>query len=275
VLLTLAACSGETPGSAPRTRPAPSVGAKPRIEIIKEEIRRLGAEHPWAGSYTNGCGFDGDILTLAPEAGFEWTYFDCIQFNPVGSGAVIERDGQIELRFSTGAEHRRVSSSGAHFLIVPWGDDRFLVPPERMLDFANDFNDGSLQFGAHNCGEFQRSIANPRPRAEYHSRHRAGKPVVPPEYASMFLDRPMEAHIVAVVGYREVRDGEWAYNAALVRLDVGIDHGAFLGMVLRVQDHPLHNAYTIVELDAASAIAARSKFAQTEPEVGWRLSTDY
>jgi hypothetical protein len=46
-------------------------------------------------------------------------------------------------------------------------------------------------------------------------------------------------------------------------------------MVLRVQDHPLHNAYTIVELDAASAIAARSKFAQTEPEVGWRLSTDY
>jgi len=266
VLLTLVACSGETPRSAPRTPRASSAGAKPRNEIIKEEIRRLDPDHPWAGIYSNGCGFDGDTLTLAPEAGFQWTYFDCIQFNDIGCGAVIERDGALELKFSTGADHRRVAQSGSQFIVVPWGDDRFLVRRDDMPDFANDFNNGSLHRHS-TCGRFLRHPDAPHARI--------GKPSVPPEYAALFLDRCVEAHIVAITGHLDVCDGAWWSTRALVRLDVGSNHGAFLGMVLRVQDPPLHNAYTIVELDATSAIARRSRFAQTEPEVGWRLSTDY
>ena len=179
---------------------------------------------------------------------------------------MIERDGALELKFSTGADHRRVAESGSKFIVLPWGDDRFLVRPSDMPDLANDFNNGSLHRRS-TCGRFMRHPDAPHARI--------GKPSVPTEYAALFLDRCIEARIVAVTGHIDVRDDDWWSKAALVRLDVGSNDGAFVGMVLRVQDPALHNAYRIVEVEAKSAIAQRSRFTQIEPEVGWRLSTDY
>lgn len=265
VLVALAACTEPTSSSGPEAVELPNDRPKSRDQILREEISRLGRDHPWAGVYGNSCGFDGDTLALAPEGGFEWTYFDCINVNRVASGTVTAREGHIELNFTSGSEHPNVRLSGSRFLVVPWGQDRFLLPPEGMPDFANDFNDGSLQLPSY-CGVFSKT---------YRAQPRSGKPSVPSEYASMFLDRPIEAQIVALEGHREERIEGWTYFAARVRLNVGTDHGAFLGMCLRVQDPPLHNAYTIVELGAATSIAQRSRFADAEPRPGWRLSTAY
>jgi len=68
-----------------------------RVTRVEEELARL-PDHPWAGVYRTGDGFDRIwTLRIAPESGFTWTWAGCGGTTDRNLGPVREEDGVLHL----------------------------------------------------------------------------------------------------------------------------------------------------------------------------------
>lgn len=128
-----------------------------RRAAIREEVVK-GATEEWAGQYHEGDGLGvNTTIDLAPENGVAATWFGCLGLYGANEGRV-ERVGAQTLRF-----HFNSPNDGGAFgsfsetvRIVHWGERRYLIPEERLVDFVNAINSGLESGLALNLSVFLR-----------------------------------------------------------------------------------------------------------------------
>jgi hypothetical protein len=257
-----------------------------RRQEIRKEIASL-KDHPWAGEYFKGDGLGMNILlSIAPKAGYVYEWYGCEGLYVRDYGTVDWKDGEIRPTHV----YKNTVSDGfdciADALIpVDWGDRKYLISPDELIDFCNDVNAGR----------------EPR-RSEYGERHGrygmsflrlgdgekkvVGQPMVPKDYRPYLLDEPITASIIAVGEPVKNSDRNVEKWTTAVTINAGKKQGMLPGMQLYLID-PNRNVKALgiygidslrisrVEDDKAEAVLEQidNQNGASYLKVGWKVST--
>lgn len=99
--------------------------AKEQLEKIKPEIEKLEA-HPWAGHYTTGSGLSGEVLYIAPDAGFalhDWADIFSFWYR----GQCTHENGVIKLTYAPTGEEAGAKFVPRELIHVRWGERSYLL----------------------------------------------------------------------------------------------------------------------------------------------------
>jgi len=240
--------------------------ARARRARIEAEIDALGPEHAWAGRHYYGDGRGTSVdLTLAPQSGFVFEWNGCTGWYDRNFGSVREVGDRLVLSFEF--ENVRGENRGLdpEFLTIPWGRRRYLIPPDKLIAFANRINQGDEpRSRIHGYFPLKRGGEN---------EHVQGKLGLPPELAALVLDTPLEAHITRILETRAIEEEGRAWFTSRVALDAGKAQGVFEGMHLFV---PEAQRWITIDLLGDHESEAEQSLKGVEPmriEVGWTCST--
>ncbi len=248
-----------------------------RNAAIEEELKNL-KNHPWAGEYV----FGRDVgtrryLRLAPRAGFTFFSGGCV----IGSyfldyGSVEWAGGKILLHPAT--KPLGDESSFERFRVfypVKWGDRRYLIGEDEMVDFINRINQGYEPCEEMFCTRFFI-------RADDKKKKVSGNPDIPVQFQSYLLKKPIRATIIAVGKSETTRDEDLEdtlFRDTEITLNVGSAQGVWKGMeFLRSgQGSSVSAVVTKVELNSCTAIITDRIFKDEKPPppptLGWKFST--
>ena len=256
----------------------------PVIENKRRQINREIArsnDHPWAGEY-QVAGIDSSTeLTLAPENGYVLRRFHGPSELCYLHGTV-SWDGKI-IRLSTPDVPSR---HPLEYYPVRWGERRYLIPINSIIEFCIDVNTRS---------EPRRDVIGGfLLRSGDVKREARGKPEVPEEFKAYLLDKPVDATIISMpisvsteetqefsrrrgreitIEGRTFRDRE----IITVVLDKGREGGLLPGMRLFAEERGEIYGYSSVVLtnvDETQSEGVISFFFPDEPpHVGKRFST--
>jgi hypothetical protein len=181
-----------------------------RRRAIREEIKTLEPTHAWAGEYSEFHVDGGLRVAVAPREGYAVTEFGADGERVIAWGRV-RVEGEF-LRLS--AEFPSVGQWSAPTSLIPvrWGERRYLLFENGLVDFCNDVNSG--REASH---PFQEHLGI------NHEGKVTGKPQVPVAYRGMLFDEPLKARVA-----RAWDEG----GARHVEFDIGSDQGAFERMRL-------------------------------------------
>lgn len=232
-----------------------------KTPIIQGELAGLN-DHPWAGKYWCWRPLTAtETLLIAPESGFVYTRVTDYSRYDYNYGGVICEDGRLKLllMLENDLEENSISLRAEYFLI-PWGEELYLVPPEKMMAFCDDFNSGSEPFFFFRKMEKDSGL---HPKL-------AGIPEVPDEYEKYLLKKPLDAEILSI--------GEPKEDAFPVTLNGGSRDGLYAGMKLWVTASvDSKTRMNFLEITTVSETQAEGIFRRyskdSEPQPGWRLST--
>jgi len=243
--------------------------ARARKGKIQAEIKELG-EHPWAGEYYEGDGLGvGISLTLAPKSGFVFEWHGCMGVYDRNYGGVSFGDDRVRLSFTFPNNREGFQGISPEFIPVSWGPRRYLIPPQKMIEFCNSVN------------------ANDEPRHDIHGLHLIrwgdekkpvqGWPTVPAEFERYLLKKPIATEIVAV-GTPNLRPSlaDWKFKDTPVTLKGGKDIGLRPGMEMHVTtpDRVFESILVgAVKDHTAEGMMTGIGEESVGPKVGWKLST--
>lgn len=165
-----------------------------RAALIRNELATT-KDIDWAGTY-----FQGDhhptILTLSPENGFLVTA-SLHTFSPswVNFGKVVFEEDRVRLFPDLGEKEKSSHVLPSEFILIRWGDVRFLVPEPELKLFAYDVNSRS----PHLFSDYFAKRFDEEPK---------GLPVLPPPYA-----RFLSMKTLAVTAISQERDDVVVVNA--------------------------------------------------------------
>lgn len=166
-----------------------------RLQRAFHEQMHDATDHDWRGTYAGGPGFwqGRDLVLTETEA--IWSTVSGLQFSSFMRGHVIGvENGVLKLEMPADRALLR-SQSPFDSMLVPirWGDWRFLVAPEELLDFCNDVNAGEPLCEFH----LTRTLGRVAPY-EYQVYGRPGdgrSPELPKEFRRRLLVEPIEATV--------------------------------------------------------------------------------
>jgi hypothetical protein len=245
---------------------------------IQREIKSL-VNHPWAGEYYCGDGLHNSYVYIAPRAGFLFIYRGDIGLPYANHGPVEQRDGRLHLSLTPPLEGDNFYWDLSKTLIpITWGERKYLVQSERLIDFCNQVNEGReprqdvYGFSLLRRGDEKMKVT--------------GTPVVFREVAPYLLAKPVEASIIGV-GKPVTSPGKAVTKVVIsVSLNRGRKAGLLPGMTLwvvspcnvfddvtitKVDDERSEGAITRYPLPGAWSLL--SYFLDASPKIGWRLST--
>ena len=241
------------------------------MERIEAEIA-AAPNHPWAGLYRKGDGLSVNVsLWLAPNAGYVFEWYGCLGLYDRNYGGVAESNGVIRLSF-TFANERKGIGIADEFIPVAWGERLYLIPPDKMVKFCNDFNSGSMNLppirghGLHLL------------RADGKAKEGSGLPEVPEAWRSCVLAEPITAAITEVgETTRRPSTQDWEFVDIAVTVDAGKDKGVFKGMELYVVKPKTMTPLTVTEVGDTTSQAVLTRIgkdgSKPPPQIGWELST--
>lgn len=195
-----------------------------RSKPIEKEVASL-PQHDWAGDYYWGDGLGANVrLLLAPSNGFVFTWNGCMGLYGHNYGPVTVENGVITLKPEEPNPGDKFGGIATQFIALHWGDRHYLIPQQRIIDFANAYNKG-FEPRESVYGMFLLRDGDEKKKA-------AGKPPVPAEYRDYFLDKPITAHITAVTN---VRTPDQYTRLADVVVDAGTRAGLKPGMEMAIR----------------------------------------
>lgn len=107
-----------------------------RKKPIEIELLTL-VNHEWAGKYHLGDGLGLNwTLLLAPKSGATFEWRGCLGLYYFDFGKVTEKDGRIKIEWARA--QREFDRPAGEYLLVRWGDRKYLVPREEILKFCQD-----------------------------------------------------------------------------------------------------------------------------------------
>lgn len=234
-----------------------------RIEAIQREIRRLDKRHPWAGDYYQGDHLGSNLsLEVAPEAGYHYAWAGCLGTYQEEGGKVVERDGKL---FFHGAQSQVLRQG---LTIVPWSERVYLIAEDELADFANAINLG-VEPRYESGGSFFL-------RDEDLMKLVSSRPSLPPAYAKLLLERPIDAKLISVGG-RPPDPGCDPEHESVVVLDAGRRAGVLPGMEFVATGAGEHGYAKVLRVNERSSLARFSRYSKNDPKPrrGWRVSTVY
>ena len=128
-----------------RERPSGEREVQEREPKIREELVGL-EDHPWAGHYWfSQMLFYNESLLISPELGFVYSRSTDYSLYHYNYGSAIWKDGRIQLSpvLKNNDLEEEITSLRAEFIPIPWGEERYLVPPEKMMAFCDVINFGN------------------------------------------------------------------------------------------------------------------------------------
>lgn len=239
-------------------KPVPPTATELRLGKIRTERAALGRDHPWAGRYES----NEETLELAPESGYVFTqYFHGVAHEHPERGYFRAANGALLAPQSERSEFQR------GLLPIRWGRRRYLIPRDKLKDFANRINQGG-EPRYDEPGFFLLRAGDEGIQAD-------GFPDLPEPERSLLLERPLDATIVKVGLDRARSDegGDGFDQATMIILGVGRKQGARPGMILHPQGAYWGDA-EIKSVNEFTSLAIYNRHPRDiSPAVGWRLST--
>ena len=230
------------------------------------ELDSLSA-HDWAGRYL--CSLNA-TLVLAPEAGLAVFGNGCLQHAYVINHGDVARfaDGVLTLNLAINpADYPRPPDPrmvyaqqyiSAEMIVVIWGDARFLVPAERMVQFCNDVNAGRNVADAY---FFRVDPADPAPLAtiaRFQPPAAQPLPSVPEPWRKFLLPKPISATVIeagaaeATSEERKNLVGPGVFRITLYRqtlvIDVGVEHELCPGLLFYPAQGDQRRVIEVVEV---------------------------
>lgn len=97
----------------------------------------------WAGNYYEGDGLGANIiLSLAPDAGAVTTWTGCLGLYAANHGLLTEgADGVIRMSYVAPNDTTRIGFP-SELMPVSWGRRQYLIPPDKLVEFATAINHG-------------------------------------------------------------------------------------------------------------------------------------
>jgi hypothetical protein len=252
-----------------RISQAADATAKQRIAQIKQEIK-ASPEHDWAGQYYQGDGLGMNLsLFLAPRSGFHFEWHGCLGLYNRESGKVDVENGRIKLRGAVTDESLRMNKE---FVPVKWGERRYLLPPDSLISFVNDINQGSEPRKDIHGSFFLRWGDEDKPAK--------GRPGLPEPFKSYVRETPLKAKVAEVGKSSTTQHYQSKYQLTPITLDVGAADAVFVGMVLyakgrgsmpqaRVKEVTEHTCKAVFRQETKGAIELREGL-QFSSAPSWR-----
>lgn len=280
------ACQSEIRAPSNKQSKHAAESAYKRRQEIRKEIASL-KDHPWAGEYFKGDGVGMNIpLSIAPMAGYVYEWYGCEGLYVRDYGTVEWKDGEIRPTHT----YKNTVSDGFYgiadaLIPVAWGDRKYLISPDEIVDFCNDVNAGreprtseyGRRHGMHAMGFLRLGDGE---------KQAVGLPMVPQDYRPYLLEEPITASIIAI-GKPVKNSGRYVEKwTTAVTIDVGKKQGMLPGMQLYLID-PKRDANSLgiydidslrisrVEKDKAEAVLEQIDNQNRSPylKVGWKVST--
>jgi hypothetical protein len=241
-------------------------------ERIKQELN--GADLPdWAGDYYQGDGLGVNVdLTLAPKNGFVATWKGCLGLYDVNYGKVNSAEGKIRLAFTHANNHRGFEGFPEELMPVRWAERHYLIPGDKMIEFANEVNRGSEpRYVPHGLSLLKRGDEK---------KPATGAPALPAAYASYVLKQPIRTTIASVGSSRVAGDESFSTRHTQIVLSAGEAEGVKQGMEFyvyaprtgfdsaKITKTEEHTSKADLEQDEVPKLAK-----EPSPAVGWKLST--
>ncbi len=210
---------------------------------------------PWSGQYYAGDGIAFNLrLAIAPKAGVVyWCDSDLGGLYELNYGSFREEDGYIHLTFDKKGVKEKGNGEELHPVLVPlrWGDCRYLIPENEMIDFCNHINRGS-----QSVSRAARFLAH----VDDQGKKTAGIPKVPPKYQKYLLKEPINAEVIwigeTVILERNDRWPPGKHRVTKVRLNRGKGDGLLPGMELF---HPQFPDLRVLDVSASTCHAETSE----------------
>ncbi len=269
----LAAAAAFQVGGEDRRREEATRAVEARLGRMEAELNGLPG-HPWAGSYYQGDGLGANLtLTLAPRAGAAYQWHGCLGLYDQNHGPVSETEGRltVEWAFPGGGFAR---GTPREYLLVRWGQRRYLVPTAEVLEFCRDALAGR-EPRDWRLGRYYLRVGDEGKPA-------TGQPVLPKGFERYWSLGPIRAAVTAAgpAAVRRVRIPEEQEEVTLaVTLGAGAAEGVLPGMVFGPEGPRPEGARARVvrvrehESEAAVDYLRRPGEDLPPPGVGWRVRT--
>ena len=215
-----------------------------RRAAVLEEIAQLGPDPAWAGAYTSRGTDSGTEIAVAPLSGYVVTASGAFASRTLACGRLEEAGSLLKLV----PEHPLSGDWSRPPTLVPvrWGERRYLLFEDLVVNFCNDVNSGRLG------SEPSRAYFTLQPDAPVF-----GKPLLPQQYNSWLLETPIEAAVLSK-------------SDRTILLDAGGDDGVFKGM--RFYKFGFFAAVRSVQESTCEAVCS-FPYLFDELQVGSKLST--
>lgn len=252
--------------------------------IVAEREWALRAElsmligHDWAGSYLDGGGHTRKTLMLAPDNGFSFAWHGCLGLYDRNHGTVRQEGRRLLLDCAWDNDRPGLPKLPTELHIVPWGERRYLIPADRMVDFTTWIHRGYEPRRIDRGGFLLRRGDALRPVS--------GRPELPPPWQAYLLDAPIEATILAVGRETERPAGSDRFVTVTTPVTVRVESAGLLlpGMELSTVDAFEHRHSVTVEITDVWGPVARGRVRDlrratealrpdSRPHLGCRLST--
>lgn len=259
LLYTCTARDGRTSADAERT-------AERLRTKINNEIRSLKS-HPWAGEYYEGNGLGvGKRLVLAPASGYVFEWHGCLGLYDRNYGTIVVTNDILHLSFTFTNVQEGFQGMDSAFIPIEWGDRRYLIPTNDIVEFCNSVNLGwEPRTGIHGFhflrkGDERKLVG--------------GLPKVPSGFENYFLKKPVTAKIIAVKHSSmrpSIASGE--FRDTFVTLNAGAKQGLLPGMKLCATGLRTESlVLTKIEEDQSEGRITQME-EDPAPESGWVFST--
>lgn len=242
-----------------------NVDLQKRDQKISHEIEQKGSDHEWAGIYTRGSIFTGQTgyLALAPKNGFVFhAAASCGSAMSQSYGKVQQKGDMLILSPPLNDKRNQELCLDSNLFIVTWGKTRYLIEEKDLVRFCNAVNSGLEYPFPFRLSTFFTWSGSDKKNVDR-------LPVMPKKYQRFILTKPIYTRIVS-----------FKQNAPLiVTLDIGGNHGVFLGMELYPTEgiRASKGAFKIIitGIDKAACQAKIIKFSNSKPtiQIGQELST--
>lgn len=241
-------------------RPSDTVVAKGNeiLERVNAETKANAQQSnawAWSGQYYAGDGLGFNLqLAIAPKAGVVYWCHGCFGLYEVNYGPFQEKDGRIHLAIEEKRTEDTGNSGGLYPVLIPirWGDRRYLIPEDEMIDFCNHINSGSQSVSR--TARFLWHVDDREKKSR-------GIPKVPPKYQPYLLKEPISAEVVWI-GKTAIleRNDRWPpgrHRVTNVRLNRGKTDGLLRGMELYHWQFP---DLRVLDVSASSCRAETSEW---------------
>ncbi len=225
-----------------------AVGAagKPIREEFSAKVGEL-RDHDWAGTYAQVMIWTLGVRCLSlTEADALWFETGKLRPGPVMRGCVVGFDGvTLRLALPTDRHVLRWGDLDSELVLVRWGDRRYLVASEELIDFCNDINGGEPLHELH----LVRGLGDRATPVEWCRRPPADQqPVLPTPFQRFILRDPIHARITDCgvgdlparrsVVHLEQTAQSLGLNVHAYKVQLEVEHSAesFVGMRLYAPD---------------------------------------
>lgn len=251
----------------------PPAAVQERQRAIEEESAALGGDHPWAGAYYDGDGLGANRRwLLAPSNGVAVTWHGCLGLYGFNEGSIhAQPGGSLRFGFQWPNEPGGFQQFSEEVVPVRWGERRYLIAGDRLVEFVNAINHGR-EPRSEPRGSFPLRVGD-------ETKPVSGLPNLSAQMQRLIRATPVEAAIVAVEEIAS-RSTELSCDRRYrVRLDRGALDGLAVGLEMKVvAPRKIWDDVFLVEVGSRTSVGVLDMSAslcdQVEaPAAGWHLSS--